>query len=82
MAFFRGTSLRPVPPGDGKTEEARYCKIHEGEFDEASDGELGESGRRDARRGSLGPTFRESRTPNSEVVHPGPWVRDGALVNS
>jgi len=34
VSFFRGTSLRPVPPG-GKGEDARYVKIHEGELDEA-----------------------------------------------
>ena len=35
VAFFRGTSLRPVPPGDSKQKEVRYLDIHEGEFDEA-----------------------------------------------
>jgi hypothetical protein len=34
VAFFRGTSLRPVPPGASKTEGTRYFRIHEGEFDE------------------------------------------------
>ena len=34
VAFFRGTSLRPVPPGAGKAEGTRYLNIHEGEFDE------------------------------------------------
>ena len=34
VAFFRGTSLRPVPPG-GKQEDARWVDIHEGGFDEA-----------------------------------------------
>ena len=34
VSFFRGTSLRPVPPG-GTGEDARYVKIHEGELDEA-----------------------------------------------
>src|SRR5262249_2640718 len=29
VAFFRGTSLRPLPPGESKTPEARYLDIHE-----------------------------------------------------
>ncbi len=36
LAFFRGTSLRPVPPGESKQKEVRYLDIHEDdEFDEA-----------------------------------------------
>ena len=36
VAFFRGTSLRPVPPGESKHEEVRYLDIHEdGPLDEA-----------------------------------------------
>jgi len=31
VAFFRGTSLRPVPPGESKQKEVRYLDIHEGE---------------------------------------------------
>jgi hypothetical protein len=29
VAFFRGTSLRPVPPGESKTKDTRYLNIHE-----------------------------------------------------
>jgi hypothetical protein len=29
VAFFRGTSLRPVPPGESKNEGTRYLDIHE-----------------------------------------------------
>jgi len=29
VAFFRGTSLRPVPPGESKQNEVRYLHIHE-----------------------------------------------------
>ena len=29
VAFFRGTSLRPVPPGESKHKEVRYLDIHE-----------------------------------------------------
>ena len=36
VAFFRGRSLRPVPPGESKHKEVRYVDIHEGEpLDEA-----------------------------------------------
>jgi hypothetical protein len=34
VSFFRGTSLRPVPPG-GKGKDARYVNLREGELDEA-----------------------------------------------
>jgi hypothetical protein len=36
VAFFRGTSLRPVPPGPSKDKNTRYIDIHEGD-------ELGEA---------------------------------------
>jgi hypothetical protein len=29
VAFFRGTSLRPVPPGESKHADVRYLDIHE-----------------------------------------------------
>jgi hypothetical protein len=29
VAFFRGTSLRPLPPGASKQKEVRYLDIHE-----------------------------------------------------
>ena len=36
VAFFRGKSLRPMPPVDSKMPHARYLHIHEdGAFDEA-----------------------------------------------
>ncbi|GAA5072879.1 DUF1801 domain-containing protein [Lysobacter panacisoli] len=36
VAFFRGASLRPVPPEASKTKETRYLHIHQDEpFDEA-----------------------------------------------
>jgi hypothetical protein len=35
VAFFRGTSLRPVPPGESKHKEVRYLDIHENQLDEA-----------------------------------------------
>ncbi|MCE9669923.1 DUF1801 domain-containing protein [Myxococcus stipitatus] len=36
VAFFRGQSLRPVPPGESKSRDTRYLNIHENApFDEA-----------------------------------------------
>ena len=29
VAFFRGASLRPVPPGASKSQDTRYLNIHE-----------------------------------------------------
>jgi len=34
VTFFRGTSLRPVPPG-GTDKDARWIDVHEDDFDEA-----------------------------------------------
>lgn len=35
VTFFRGTSLRPVPPGQSKHKEVRYLDIYEDQLDEA-----------------------------------------------
>jgi len=35
VAFFRGASLRPVPPGESRQKEVRYLNIHEDQLDEA-----------------------------------------------
>ena len=35
VTFFRGASLRPVPPGSGKDRDARWVDVHEGGLDEA-----------------------------------------------
>ena len=36
VAFFRGTSLRPAPPGESKSKGTRYFHIHEDDqLDEA-----------------------------------------------
>ena len=35
VTFFRGASLRPVPPGASKHKDVRYLDIHEDKFDEA-----------------------------------------------
>jgi hypothetical protein len=29
VAFFRGASLRPLPPGESRQKEVRYLDIHE-----------------------------------------------------
>jgi hypothetical protein len=38
VTFFRGSSLRPIPPGASKHEDVRHFDIHEGELDEAQMG--------------------------------------------
>jgi hypothetical protein len=38
VAFFRGTSLRPPPPGVSKHKEVRYLDIHEN--DQLDEGQL------------------------------------------
>jgi hypothetical protein len=35
VTFFRGSSLRPVPPGESKHKEVRYLDVREGQLDEA-----------------------------------------------
>ena len=35
VAFFRGASLRPLPPGTSKHKEVRYLDIYEDQLDEA-----------------------------------------------
>jgi hypothetical protein len=35
VTFFRGASLRPVPPGESKHKDVRYLDIHEGALDES-----------------------------------------------
>jgi hypothetical protein len=35
VTFFRGTSLRPPPPGKSKHPEVRYLDVRDGELDEA-----------------------------------------------
>jgi hypothetical protein len=35
VSFFRGTSLRPLPPGESKRKEVRYLDVHEGDLEEA-----------------------------------------------
>jgi hypothetical protein len=35
VAFFRGASLRPVPPAASKSKDTRYLDIHDDQLDEA-----------------------------------------------
>jgi len=35
VAFFRGASLKPIPPDPSKDKNTRYVNLHEGELDEA-----------------------------------------------
>ena len=35
VTFFRGASLRPVPPGSGKDKDSRWIDVHEDGLDEA-----------------------------------------------
>ena len=35
VTFFRGSALRPVPPGQSKHADVRHLDIHEGQLDEA-----------------------------------------------
>ena len=54
VAFFRGTSLRPVPPGASKGKDARYLDIREGdELDEKQMASVGEAGGRAAGLGTV-----------------------------
>ena len=34
VAFFRGTSLRPVPPGESRHKEVRYLDVRQDDLDE------------------------------------------------
>lgn len=34
VAFFKGTDLKPLPPGESKQKNVRYLDIHEDSFDE------------------------------------------------
>jgi hypothetical protein len=34
VAFFRGASLHPLPPGESRHRDVRYLDIHQGELDE------------------------------------------------
>ena len=54
VAFFRGTSLRPLPPGESKHKEVRYLDIHEDDqLDEEQMANVDPAGGRAARLGPV-----------------------------
>ncbi len=62
VAFFRGTSLRPLLPGESKHKDVRYLDIHEDDqLDEELDGELDSAGIGVARLGAVVPTCEATR---------------------
>jgi hypothetical protein len=60
VAFFRGTSLRPVPPGESKHKEVRYLDIRE-------DDQLDEA--------QLAAWVKQASAPNPKFAHTVPRVR-------
>ena len=55
VAFFRGASLHPVPPGTSKQKDVRYLDIHEDDqLDEAQLASLGKASQQIARRKAVG----------------------------
>jgi hypothetical protein len=54
VAFFNGTSLDPIPPGESKDENARYLNIYEDDqFDEEQFAVWGEASQSVARLGRV-----------------------------
>ena len=73
VAFFRGTSLRPLPPGESKHKEVRYLDIHEDDpLDEELSGELDSPGIGAARLGPVAPRpiFSKTRSIVGGIVKP------------
>ena len=59
VAFFNGTSLEPLPPGESKDENVRYLTIYEdGQFDEQQLAAWVEAGQSVARLGHVVTTHR------------------------
>ena len=50
VTFFRGASLRPVPPGESKHKDVRYLDIHEDDARRSSVRHVGEASQPTARR--------------------------------
>ncbi len=69
VTFFRGASLRPLPPGESKHKNVRYLDIHEGRARRSSARRLGEAGERIAGRknvsGPAGDAWITSRNCNA-----------------
>jgi hypothetical protein len=55
VTFFRGTSLRPLPPG-GTGKDARWINIHTDDLDETQMANVDPAGSRRARLGYVGHT--------------------------
>jgi hypothetical protein len=56
VAFFRGTSLSPLSPGESRNKGTRYLDIHEDDqLDEAQMGYVAPAGGRPARLGPVAP---------------------------
>ena len=62
VAFFRGASLDPVPPGGSQAARRRYLDIREGdELDEATVRRLGRAGQQASRRQDVSVVINRSR---------------------
>ncbi len=68
VAFFRGASLRPVPPGASKHKDVRYIDVHEGEARRGSVRRMGETSQPVARRTHVSGVV--SAAPNSRNIEP------------
>ena len=65
VAFFRGASLRPVPPGESKQKDVRYLDIHEDDRARRSAvRRLGEAGQPIARRTNVSGNEHEESDNN------------------
>ena len=73
VAFFRGTSLRPVPPGASKSKDTRYLDIHEGDALDEAQMALGEAGGRVARFSRLAPPDALLRFVKATLPRPAHW---------
>ncbi len=58
VAFFRGTSLRPLPPGESKSKDTRYLDINEGPTRRGAVRRVGEASEPFARRTNVSGTSR------------------------
>ena len=75
VTFFRGSSLRPVPPGESKHKDVRYLDIHEDDqLDEEAGGELDQAGigaARLDRSSGMKKTFRTTIVRDGSMLHSG-----------
>ena len=66
VTFFRGTSLRPLPPGESKHKEVRYLDIHEGDTRRSPTRRLGEASQPIARRTNVSAIDDDSHEESSD----------------